>query len=235
MAKSYGAKVSQRGYDVSGKDFKLLYSSSWPLLTILDSGPFTGKAPGSTIATHNLGYTPMFLVFHDDTNSNGFNNGASGQVHMIDSFHAKYFGMDDNTLVYSSFATGNMNGYYFIFAVDLETDYTAPNVNTGTIDDNADSQDKDYGVKVSKDGFDVSNTDLRNFALHSATRSPMVDSVTTGNLASAGTKAVTHDLGYEPFPFVYAKLTSGSAFSPARYQHLTTATDGSVNATTAGS
>lgn len=226
----FGVKVSQRGYGVDTKDFKLLYSSAWPLLTILEQGSFSNKAPGSTLVAHNLGYNPMFLIFHDHQNSTDYSNGigAAGQVHMIDGFNANVFGINDSVLGYASTATGSRSGYYFIFQVDLEDDYTAPNVNTGTISDSPDSQDKDYGIKASKDGEDVSSTDLRDFALHSATRSPMVDSVTTGTKAAGSTPiTINHSLGYAPWPLSYAKLTSG-AFSPSRYQMLTTASDSFV-------
>lgn len=229
MGKDYGAKVSQRGYDVnSAPDFKQLYSSSWPAFTILEQGSFS-VSPGDVVTSHLLGYYPAFLIFHSGESALGL--GSAGQAHMIDGFNASSFGMSTTNLQYSSLAGEDIDGYYFIFQHNLEESFVSPNVVTGTISDNPDSVDKDYGVKVAKAGADVSSTDLRDFALHSATRSPMIDTVTTGTKAAGSTPiVVTHDLGYEPFPLVFAKLSSGSAFTPARWQALTTASDSFVSA-----
>jgi hypothetical protein len=229
MSKDYGLRVSQRGYDVkTAPDFKQLFSSSWPAFTILEEGSFS-VTPGQTIVSHNLGYVPAFLLFHDATT--GFALGGANQAHGLDGFNASGIGMSDTNLIYSSLASGTINGHYFIFQHDLEQSKTFPNVVTGTISDNPDSVDKDYGFKVSKDGFDVYDTDLRHFAMHTKARSPMVDTITYGTKSAGGSAiVVTHDLGYEPFPLVYAKLVSG-AFSPARWQPLTAASDSAVIAT----
>lgn len=230
MSKDYGLRVSQRGYDVkTAPDFKQIFSSSWPAFTILEEGAFT-VSPGQTVVSHNLGYVPAFLLFHNGTTA--FALGGSNQAHMIDGFNASSFGMSDTNLIYSSGAGSSITGRYLIFQHDLEQSKTFPNVVTGTISDNPDSVDKDYGFKVSKDGADVSSTDLRDFAIHTATRSPNVDTITYGT-KSAGTTpiTVTHNLGYEPFPLIYAKLVSG-AFIPARWQMLTTASDSFVSVTT---
>lgn len=226
-ARSFGVKVSQRGYDVKeAKDYQLAYSSSWPLLNIVATGSFSAATPGSTLVSHLLNYEPMFLVY----TNNALRVGAANRAYMLDGFNANAFGISDTNLQYSSGASGNVTGRYFVFHRELGKNYIAPNVNPGTDAQVTDSNDKDFGIKISKDGADISSTDLRDFGVHSKTRSPMVHSMTSGTKSAGSTPIVVkHDIGYAPAPLVYIKLLSGSLFSPARYQMATSAEDSHIS------
>jgi len=81
---NFGIKVSQRGYDAtSAKDYKLEYSSGFPMLPILFSGSFT-SSPSDTIVTHNLGYVPMWVIVYDGVS--GIGQGSTGDSFMCDNY-----------------------------------------------------------------------------------------------------------------------------------------------------
>lgn len=173
---SHGLKVSQKGYDVNtAADYQLLFSSAWPLLKIESQGTvvLTDIANDQVLYNHNLGYPPLFWVFEQYSNTSGMtgNNPQSLPMHpsqfMVDSTELKYQGFGGSSL-------GSRTVRYFIFRLPLDVSYTAPILNespgTKTIID-------DYGIKVAKDGKDVSSTDMRDFVIHSSTKSPMVHKV----------------------------------------------------------
>lgn len=179
----YGVKGSVPGYDVkSVVDYLQSFNSSWPLLKVHETGNFSGTV------THGLGYPPFFLMA-----SPTLTPGA------VDEF-AEEYGVDSNVLARTS---GADTPRYFIFRLDITTDFTAPVVTGSTVKSTI---DHDYGFKVAKPGKDVSSTDLRDFALHSGTRSPMVHKVNYGpttNSGSALERTVNHGLTYTPTAFAF--------------------------------
>lgn len=200
----YGIKVSQRGFDArTCPDYKLLFNSGWPLLKILDSGTMTNAT--GVITSFSYGYVPAFWWFSD---------GKVGTAHTPGVANFGYT-FNDNLAIS---ATGlsvrpsgpgtNITGRYYLFALDIETPYQSDSIVLPTVDDIANLTDTDYGIKVAKEGKSVDSTDLRDFSIHSGTRSPMVHSVTPGSkAASPSTVTVTHGLGYAPMAFVYFKIT----------------------------
>jgi hypothetical protein len=219
---SYGIKVSRRGYDVlTAADRELLFNSSWPLLKIHSSGSFTINDTGAqTLITHSLGYYPAYLVMVDQQLGN-----LGSEVMFVGlSQHVR---ATTSVLKWTAGAgtwTGAINCYYYIFAQDLEVDFTAPTVNTS--DTTADDDD-DYGIRITKEGSDVSSTDYRDYVVHSGTRTSMVHMVTHGSAAGVSTTVVTHNLGYEPVYMVYGKLSGYDG-----YLKLGSADDLTITATT---
>jgi len=117
--------------------------------------------------------------------------------------------MDSTSLVRNT-TSGTITGRYYIFGIDLETDFTAPILSSGT-DTDTPTGSTNFGIKVTKPGKDVSSTDLRDFVIHSGTRSPLVHLVKNGDYTvwdSTGYISVFHGLGYAPFMFFYRKYGS---------------------------
>lgn len=206
----FGAKVSRRGYDINtAKDYQQNYNSGFPMIPIVATGTFSqANNSAATIATHSLGFSPMFVILHDDTATGSFGNGAVGESHMINNFLNNLFEMNDSILSHNGLGGASTTvGRYYIFGIDLEQSFTAPIVNSGT-NDEVNEDAKSYGIKVAKEGKDVSSDDLRDFTIHSGTRAPLIHSVTYGTHTAATTETIDHNLGYIPFPFYYWKSQS---------------------------
>lgn len=195
----YGIKVSQFGYDVTqAADYQIELASSWPLLKIGYQGSFSIASTGvdTTVYTHNLGYVPLCLLI-DNT-----------------SYASRLFGADTGTIKIdstkvqvnlSASITTPFTGYLYLFRHNLEQNYQAPIINTsGSVLGSA----GDYGIKVTKAGKDFTSTDMRDYVIHSSTRSPMIQNITNGPLASNGTDftlTVTHSLTYNPWFLSFIK------------------------------
>lgn len=208
----FGAKVSQRGYSVtSAKDYQLEYNSGFPMIPIIKEQAFTvTNNVGGTIATHSLLFHPMFLIFHDDRTTGSFGTGAVGQSHMTNNFLNNLYTANLTTIAHSGLGGAtSTTGKCYVFGIDLEKNFTAPIIESGTGDEE-NTGAKNYGIRVSKDGKDVFSEDLRDFTIHSGTRAPLIHSVTYGTHTAGATVTVTHNLGYIPFPFLYWEYTAGA-------------------------
>lgn len=70
----------------------------------------------------------------------------------------------------------------------------------------------DYGMKVSKPGFDVKTCDDEDLVFSSKFDTLRVFASGTGNFTADGTTQIdelTHNLGYEPAFFVYTEVHAG--------------------------
>lgn len=197
-----GIKVSQPNYPVeSAEDYKLLFSSSWPNLSIVASGRYTTTNSTTTVYTHNLGYVPMYLVWEISGNTVSFVNKYGGLFEINDTeFREK-----------GPSGLGGKTFYYQIYAVDINTDFDSADIVLGQADDINESIDKNYGIKVSKPNKSIYSTDFRDFVIHSRTRSPMVGKVKQFN--NSQTQVINHNYGYAPMAYMYGNkvgsLTSG--------------------------
>lgn len=71
---------------------------------------------------------------------------------------------------------------------------------------------KDYGIKVSKPGYDVKTTADENLVFSSKFDTFRVFATGTGSFTanlSTQTNTVTHSLGYQPAFFVYSEVHAG--------------------------
>lgn len=204
-ANDWGVRLSQFGYDVkTAADYQLIFSSSWPLLKIEHQSSFTIPNPAATATyTHGLGYPPLVLLFDNTTYPSLPFSAATGTVKI------------DSTKISININSANVStpftGYLVVFRHSLEQNYQAPIINgvQGGF-----TSEHDWGLKISKTGKDVSSTDLRDFVIHSSTRSPMIQNVTWGPLASNGTDftlVATHSLNYGPWFLCFLKQ-SGNAY-----------------------
>ncbi len=196
----YGAKGSVPGYDVNTvTDYLLQFSSSWPLLKIQTGGSATININGTPqiIYTHNLGYPPLYFVI------------TNGKFDATIGFSG--VGVDNNVLAFdgSSSGGGTLSFYYYVCRLPLNQNFTAPVIPQGTI---RNAIDHDYGFKVSKPGASIDSDDLRDFALHSSTRSLMIQKIDTGATAFNGldySRTVVHELDYVPIGFAYVRYGAG--------------------------
>jgi hypothetical protein len=191
----YGAKVSQTGFDVlSAADIDLLFSSTWPLLKIEHTDTATyNRGTSGVIYTHTLGYVPFFVTFRLD----------SGQVRLN----------NDPVLYSNSTEIGCLGGAgsasvtirYYVCRLDLKTNFTASIVESTSSTVGIDVAD--YGIKVTKPTKDITSTDLRDYTVHSGTRSPMIHVVKYGQLVSSGggnfDLTYTNNLSYRPIFFAF--------------------------------
>lgn len=197
---SVGIKVSQPNYPVeSAEDYKLLFSSSWPNLNVVASGRYTSANIIRTVATHNLGYRPMFLIW-ELTSSNTV-------VSYVNEYGLLFEVNETELREVGPSGLGGKSFFYQIYAVDLDTDFTSATINTGIAEDINKNIDKNYGIKVSKPGKSINSTDFRDYVIHSRTRSPMVGKVSQFNNTLSTT--ITHGYGYAPMAYIYGTNMGG--------------------------
>lgn len=205
-----GIKVSRKGYDVTScADREVAFSSLWKTLQIEHSASFDISAP-DTMYTHNLNYYPFFMVFHDNDPVTG---SADDYSRLATISASSMFPITDTTLEFEG--GSQYQGRYYIFRLDLETDYTADSVQT--TDTSAGTTEDRWGIAISKEGQDVHSTDFRNFVQHSNCRGAIVHMVEHWSIGSSGvhTHTVTHNLGYIPMFFVFVKLAGETGYRNA--------------------
>lgn len=211
MEQDVGAKVSQPGKDVEGgNDQDLLFSSSWPNLKIVFNGRVRTKTtelvePGVTpgvVLRHNLGYVPFFIPYIPPVSSD-----EEGGIFIF----RNPFTADEKNIYINRLTGGaqqvNVDVYLMVFALDITKNYKASNIAVG--ESSSARGDRDTGIKLTKENKDTTSDDLRDYIVHSRTRSPLVHEVVTGYPTKTGATAslksfvYEHDLPYNPMFFVY--------------------------------
>lgn len=186
---TYVAKGTPPGYGVDTViDYLQSFNSGWPLLKVGMTGVYSGAV------THGLNYPPFFITTWS------FVPGGP------DVF-SRQFGVNTTQLIRGA---GSETPRYYIFRLDLSTSFTAAQISGSTT---ASVKNDNYVFKMTKEGKDISSTDMRDFSLHSGTRSPMVHMVRPGSMGvvSGGWGAtVNHNLGYIPEVFVFIKPNSNA-------------------------
>jgi hypothetical protein len=204
----FGIKVTLPGADIAtASDAQLLFSSSWPNLKIYKNLTFSGVTVDSTgssanlahLYTHGLGFVPAVIPYVHPSNSPG--DGASiNRANIV---------ADKQNIYYLTQGPGplSLSVRLSILYLDIETPFTAPVINTGN--SGAATPDSNYGLKLSKPNKDVKSSDLRDFILHSSSRSPMVHAVVPGYIPASSTGdstfSYTHDLPYAPMFFAFVQ------------------------------
>jgi len=139
----YGIKVSEEGFDVfTAEDKNRSLKTGFRLLNVFDEGSLTVDAQPETI-THNLGYEPQFLVWVDE--GSGIKSEGSGLATGYDTFATAFIDSSDLDI----YASNDDGVKYYIFYEPLDTGTALSNVSTN-----------DYGIKISKDGYDVKTANL---------------------------------------------------------------------------
>lgn len=195
----FGIAVSLPGFSVeTAGDQNLYFNSSWPIMKIDDSlsGFITIDANGdSEPIIHNLGYPPFTLVWSPV-------NGCLGAASSVNNF----------TLTIDGTFEANNTLHYYVFRNPLNQNFQAPQINLSETPQGTGNQD--FGIKFSKDGKDASSTDLRDFTIHSGTRSLMVyatiyqpvSALQAGSFAGSYGVEYDTDLPYDPVFFAFFSI-----------------------------
>lgn len=205
-----GIKVSQLGYDAeNAADQNLLFSSGWPNLKIEKTGTaslFAGV--DQDIYVHNLGYPPFFLIEQFDSNGSRI---AGVRQRLSD---PQYYVTDNKLAVHggTDITLPTFNIRFYICRLPLDQPFQAPTYRLSGESQGA--KKENFGVKVLKLGKNSGSTDLRDYTIHSGTRSPQVHSVTTGALGLVAPDDYeltwVNDLGYNPLFFAFTN--NGNVF-----------------------
>lgn len=215
MGSDFGIKLSQSGHDVkSAGDAELLYSSSWPVLKIIYPGRFQGLTSDNPLVLlyHNLGYVPAFMVYDPaHTYAVGGNNVSADKQNV-------YWHSGGGSAPFS------VNVAIIVFDLDIEKEFTAPQINSGTSAQSHGS--KNFGAKLTKETKNVSSSDLRDYIFHSSSRGPMVHAVRNGTsndtLVSTKSFSYTHDLPYNPMFLAYLQVSDDKYFLVSTFATLKT-------------
>lgn len=194
--KDYGIKVSKEGFDVrTCADKDLLFSSAFPSLNILFEGVKIVNNiafdPPEIIFSHNLGDFYAFAVYVLDDN---MRLSVSG---VLDSL----ISCDKNSIYWEGGRiSGQQTVYYQVFNWKLQTEYLSTvNKNVSSIGE----LNKDFGIKISKEGHDVLTCELKDQILNSGGRTPMIHQSGSGRQAAFANATITHNLGYVPLFLSY--------------------------------
>jgi len=200
MTKIYGAKASQKGYDVKTcADQELLYSSEWPTLKIAYSGYYyipSGSTENIVVKEFDLGYTPAFLTFFKMSFPSGVTRSSGGQLRI-----------NDSSLATHKTPTSYEEGFYYIFYHDLTSSFEAPIYNTTPTIPKESEDDTNHGIKVALPGKSVESTDYRDFAIHSDCFMMNIHKagfVPYNNETPPFVETIEHNLGYAPFCLILA-------------------------------
>lgn len=211
-----GIKVSLPGQDVkTAPDSQQLFNSGWPTLPIYKNifVPAHDTQASSNgyfqVYHHGLGFVPAVLPY-GNTGTGGYQASASINRQNI------AFDNENIYLIPSKPGTGTTDMGLMIFNLDIEKPYQAPNVNAAL--SSSIGRSKDFGIKATKENADITSTDLRDFVIHSSTRSPLIHAVVPGQLPAAPLPANTtfsysYNLPYNPMFFAYMQDPTLSAYT----------------------
>ena len=215
-----GLRFAQEGYDIYDPDYLQTIDTNWPTMDILHTGQFV-SAGEQVILNHNLGFAPAFMIFTNRIANVTYTDASA----LVDGYIAKYFLMNSEQLTTTFNITTGIYCRYYIFNLNLEESYTAPNVEVGSLANLDGAIDSKTGVKFAKDGYNLDSPDFTNYSFRSDTRSPIIHSVTPGKKPiSSEPIVVPHDLGYPPRVLVYADIYE-NAITGGSYQIVANSLD----------
>lgn len=220
MSSDFGIKVSQPGKDApDAGDQDLLSSSSWPNPKIIFNGRITATTEEivqptvswGKVLKHNLGYVPFFIHYIPNDQFDAvqgtfiFRNLISADKNNI------YIGATSGGAAQLPFDVG-----LIVFAIDIEKNFKTPSIDVGS--SSTSRGDENFGMRLTKQKKDIDSNDLRDYLIHSRTRSPMIHEVINGfptESASLGKDFVYgHDLPYDPMFFAYIQPGPGRSLAP---------------------
>lgn len=196
----WGIKVSESGYDVlTAADKNLSLKSGLTLLKVFDEGTVSLTSTWKEI-THNLGYIPQYLVYVTDETS------TPHRTYLATADLDAAVARADTSKLYIKQENANQTeAYYFIFYEPTETG-TAPSY----------TETSDYGIKISKDGVDVSTADVLELTFNSELNSLKI--YEDGTITSTGTGTrygeTSHSLDKVPGYFAFYEVDSSGEWFP---------------------
>ena len=206
----FGAKISQKGYDVETcPDDKVAFSSSFQTLKIHSQHSVQGIVPSSGVTTititHNLGFYAPFLVY--EMSFDKFTGGYARKIAGLDGARQYINRLEidiPDTYPAPPGTTAQYNAYIFLddFRVVNEE-----NIDTGSPTQNFGD---DYGIKVSKEGYDVLTATDDQLVFSSSFFTEIIHKKGSFSPTSNIQDSITHNLGYVPSAMVYAKRDTES-------------------------
>ena len=204
-ALDYGFKVSEEGFDVkTAADKNLSMKTGFTLLKVKASGAATMDANPKTVA-HGLTYEPQFLawaIYPDYPDYEGLDT----VLLMTGNYDAgaAYVDTTNLNLQPSSGQGTTSDATYYIFYEPTNTG-TAPSITTTS----------NYGIKVTKDGADISSANIFDQTFNSEKNCLKISEVET-TVSTGSTDidiTVAHGLSVIPGYLVYFKVGSGKWYS----------------------
>ena len=227
----YGARVSLKGYDVKTcPDRFLAWSSSFQTLKIYSSQAVTTTIPsngimnGNTITiSHNLGYyAPFIIVYNGRTNigvatsyffsdSDGFSlsdpstmcearNGLNSLTITI------YNDYNDTGLIFDNGVAGETVYFTIYLFLDDFRIVSQQNISLGSA---SAGLDDDYGMRVSKSGYDVKTCTDDQLEFSSSFFNQIIHKKGI-DTSHVGLTTISHNLGYITSFLCWKKQTSDS-------------------------
>lgn len=213
-----GFKISKPGYDArTTQGSNMVFDSSWSSLPIAFETKLTSAFPASV--AHDLKFPPFACVWAYGLDQSG-----------IQATQRFFFPVDSTKLYLdtANFTTQQLAFWSLVstikiccFQLDLSTDIDYILAPGDTFNQ---AYDKNFGVKVVKQGKDINSTDLRDFALHSRAQSPLILAVKTektipsANIGTGIGNVIQYDsnLKYSAWVYGYIKQSTGK-YVPAPY------------------
>jgi len=218
---SVGIKVSRQGFDVNtASDKQLAFNSEWSLLPIEAEGTIdiVKDTPyDESLYTHNLGYVPVFMYWFE----------VSSKLYPISDFLYFNIWADDTELYIDDTPLTNSGTIHWrVFRRNMLTDYDSGNYISTDI---TETDDGNFGIKVTLPGSDVTSTDNRDFSVRSDLRQLMVHKTGYFDDSTNGAE-ITHNLGYKPMYWFYTENTNRNPAGAYSLQYQ--ADDFTISATT---
>lgn len=213
----YGASVSQKGYDSKNCDDRfLVYSSAFQNLKIFNVYSVSAVIPSSgsnrITINHNLGYLAPFFVIYTGSSQIGRNKSyffTDSFGYPLD-FYGNYIRQYTDRLEididesFDDYAPAGTIVYFTVIQfLDDFSEISAKSINSGS---SSGASSDDYGIRVSKDGYDVKECTDEQCILSSSFGSPIIHmkGSTTGD-------SISHSLGYI-LNFITFTKYSGDSF-----------------------
>jgi len=209
----------------SGNTFKLSTTVGGSEIDITNTGSLTHyyqTVNNKITITHNLGYLAPFIIVYNGSTTAGttksFVNSPKeipGYYDLVDEYiHAEQY-TDRLEITVGIFlddeggAVGGDTMYFTVYQfLDDFSTIAAKAINSGTT---SGASSNDYGIRISKAGYDVITCDDINCVLSSSFFSQIIHM--KGVDASATDPVViTHDLGYIPTYLIFVKDASSDSF-----------------------
>ncbi len=227
----FGFVATESGTSITASaDYQHIIDSRFLGLQIIQEGDFTISdvtAGTLTVASHNLGYTPFWLVWAKRSVSGGyFLNPTKDNDWNLD-FNSK---MDTQSLYINANAFEPAfpgvdllppSLHYMIFSISIDKSYSSPEIQDISLENIKESK---YGIEVAKPTKDVNSKDMRDFAINSRSRGFSVATIAYGGAfdsASGLNKlTATHNLGYSPVVLSILRDSQGRASMNNYLSHI---------------
>lgn len=218
--KDVGIKIAKPFYDVNNAgDTDVIFNSSWPTLQIISEKTVEITNNGTNFsarAEHNLGFPPFVCMW-------GIY--ADGSIMRLVDIEKIGGALSTTTITNTiatvsglSSATGfNMTHVHFKFYnIDLSKDVEYPFIQQPT---QQILTDRDFGIKLAKEGKDINSEDVRDYILHSRCQSPLVLAVKTQESGTASTTggSIEYKSPYKFPSWVFGYVRSGNTYKTAPY------------------